>query len=187
VTHSGTEAAALAQRVGYPVVVKSAVPGIVHKSEQRLVHPGLGTASAVRDAVRELHMATGGRAPVLVQRSATGTEIAVGAFQDERFGPLVMVASGGVALDLWDDQVFLMPPLDVEEVRTALSRLRTWPLLNGFRGLPAGDIAALVDLVRRVGELAMARPDLLEIDLNPVMVSPDRVSCVDAKIRITTT
>ena len=72
-----------------------------------------------------------------------------------------MVASGGLALDLWDDQVFLMPPLDVEEVRTALSRLRTWPLLTGFRGL-------------------------LEIDLSPVRVSPDRVSCVDAKIRITT-
>lgn len=87
-THSGTEAAALAQRVGYPVVVKSAVPGIVHKSEQRLVHPGRDTASAVRDGVRELHKATGGGHPCWCSGPPPGTEIPVGAFQDERFGPM---------------------------------------------------------------------------------------------------
>jgi acyl-CoA synthetase (NDP forming)/RimJ/RimL family protein N-acetyltransferase len=183
VAHTAQEAISEARRVGYPVVVKSADPEIVHKSNRRLVRTGLRTTAALRAAVRELHAITGRHAPLLVQQSAAGVEIAVGAFRDKRFGPLVMVASGGVVVDLWDDQVFLMPPLGDDEVRAALSRLRTWPLLTGFRGAPPGDVDALVDLIRRVGDLATARPDLLEIDLNPVMVAPDGVCCVDAKVR----
>lgn len=186
VVHTVGEALSQARRVGYPVVVKSADPEIVHKSDRRLVRTGLRTAAAVRAAVGEVHAITGGHAPVLVQQSAAGVEIAVGAFRDERFGPLVMVASGGVALDLWDDQVFLMPPLSAEETRAALARLRTWPLLTGFRGAPAADVDALVDLIRRVGELAVEHPDLLELDLNPVMVAPDGVCCVDVKARAVT-
>ena len=177
-------AAAAARAQGYPVVVKTAVPGIVHRSESSLVRTGLETPAAVRRAVRDVQAVTGPGSPVLVQPVAGGAEIAVGMFHDERFGPLVMVASGGVAVDLWDDQVFLVPPLDAEEVRTALARLRTWPLLVGFRGAPSVDVDPLVALVRRVGDLALARPDVREVDLNPVMVAEHGVSCVDAKVRL---
>jgi acyl-CoA synthetase (NDP forming) len=184
VAGSDREAVAVAQQLGFPVVVKTAVPTIVHKSDNSLVHTGITTAAGVRGAVRSIQDVVGPGTPVLVQQAASGVEIAVGMFQDERFGPLVMVASGGVAADLWDDQVFLLPPLDAEEVRAALGRLRTWPLLVGFRGSPAVDVDPLVALVRKVGDLAVARPEVCELDLNPVMVSTDGVSCVDAKIRV---
>lgn len=184
VVDSERTATGAAQELGYPVVVKTAVPGIVHRSESSLVSTGLDAPGRVRRAVREIQGVTGPHSPVLVQVAESGVEIAVGMFHDERFGPLVMVASGGVAVDLWDDQVFLLPPLDAEEVRSALARLRTWPLLVGYRGAPPVDVDPLVALVRRVGDLALARPEVVEVDLNPVMVAEHGVSCVDAKVRL---
>jgi acyl-CoA synthetase (NDP forming) len=121
---------------------------------------------------------------VLVQQQLSGPEFAVGVVRDARFGPLVMVASGGVQLDLWGDQTYLMPPVGPSDVRTALQSLRTWPLLTGFRGSPPLDGEAVVELVRAVAELALDRPDLLELDLNPVIVTGTGPLCVDAKIRV---
>lgn len=184
VAHTEREAVSAAHQLGFPVVVKTAVPAIVHKSDNSLVHTGVAAAAGVRRAVRSIHAVTGPGSPVLVQQAASGVEIAVGMFHDERFGPLLLVASGGVSGDLWDDQVLLLPPVGAEEVRAALGRLRTWPLLVGFRGSPAVDVDPLVALVRRVSDLAVARPDVCELDLNPVMVSEDGVRCVDAKVRL---
>lgn len=183
VVTSALAAVRQADTLGYPVVVKTAVPGIVHKTDQRLVMTAIPTARDVRRAVHDLQAVTGPGTPVLVQHSEPGVEIALGMVQDARFGPLVMVASGGVSVELWSDQVFLMPPLDAIEVRAALSRLRTWPLLTGFRGSAPADIDALVALVVRLGDLALACPEVREIDLNPVMVTEDGACCVDAKIR----
>jgi acyl-CoA synthetase (NDP forming) len=113
-----------------------------------------------------------------------GAEIAIGVTRDERFGPLVMLASGGVALDLWDDQVFLMPPLRRGDIRDALRSLRTWPLLEGFRGSAPVNPAALVDLVQAIGRLAEEHPDIAELDLNPVVCTTSGPVCVDVKVRL---
>lgn len=181
---SPDEAGSAAEAMGFPLVVKTAVPAIVHKTEDALVRMGLSDAGTLSAAVRDVQSRAGAGSPVLVQRQVTGPEIAVGAVRDPRFGPLVMVASGGVAIDLWADQTFLMPPLGRHDVRTALESLRTWPLLNGFRGSRRLDGEAVVDLVLAVGRLALERPDLVELDLNPVVVTEEGPVCVDAKIRI---
>jgi acyl-CoA synthetase (NDP forming) len=180
---SAAEAEPAAAAVGFPLVVKTAIPAIVHKTEDALVQMGVSDGGTLAAAVQDIQSRAGARSPILVQRQVTGPEIAVGMVRDPRFGPLVMVASGGVTIDLWADQTFLMPPLGRHDVRTALESLRTWPLLNGFRGSRRLDGDAVVDLVMAVGRLTLERPDLVELDLNPVVVTEDGPVCVDAKIR----
>ena len=101
---------------------------------------------------------------------ARGVEIALGVVRDPALGPLVMVAAGGVATDVWDDRAFLVPPLSRADASRALRSLRIWPLLEGFRGSAPADVAGLERLVLSVGRLAADVPELAELDLNPVLV-----------------
>ena len=173
------------RRMSPPFVVKGANPSVVHKTDAGLVVSGLRTQRDVLAAVRRLRELTGDpRLPVLVQQQVTGPELAFGVTRDPVYGPLLMLSSGGTRLDLWDDQVFLMPPLDPDDVRAALRSLRTWPLLTGFRGSPAVDTEAVVSLVVSLGALALERSDVEELDLNPVVVTASGPVCVDAKIRL---
>ena len=169
---------------GFPVVVKIAAPDVVHKTEKMMVRTGLLDDHAVRAAVRDIQAAAEGPRDVLVQEQLAGPEIAVGLVRDERFGPLVMVASGGVNLELWDDQVFLMPPCSEANVLDALRSLRTWPLLQGFRGSTPVDLEALCRLIQAIGSLSLEHPEVRELDLNPVIVSDKGAVCVDAKVRV---
>ena len=123
--------------------------------------------------------------PALVQRQLSGPELAVGLVRDDVFGPLVTVASGGTGLDLWADRTYLVPPLTHEDVRAALSGLRTWPLLTGLRGR-ALDVDATVEVVMAVGRLALERPDVQEVDLSPVVITAEGPVCVDARVRVST-
>ena len=90
---------------------------------------------------------------MLVQEHVVGVELAYGVLRDPTFGPLVMVASGGTSIALYDDETFLMPPLDSDEVRAVLGGLRGWRLLNGFRGSVPLDVNAVVAQVVSLGRL----------------------------------
>jgi len=115
---------------------------------------------------------------------APGIEVALGVVRDPGFGPLVMVAAGGVATDVWDDRVFLMPPLTPADAARAVRSLRIWPLLAGFRGAAAADVDSLEELVLAVGRLAQGVPEVAELDLNPVIVSATGLTVVDVKLRL---
>ena len=156
----------------------------MHKTDENLVRTGIRTLSEAREAVDSILAVQGPGTSVLLQRQESGPELAVGVVNDSSFGPLVMVASGGVTLDLWGDQTFLMPPLTSAVVSDALSSLRIWPLLTGFRGSKPLDVEAVVAVVCAIGELALSRPDISELDLNPVIVTQAGPICVDARIRV---
>ena len=176
-----------ARELGFPVVVKVAEPGIVHKTDRGLVRVGLTSYDEVVDAVGEFGVELGQDAvPVLVQPLVSGVELALGVVRDPGFGPLVMVAAGGVTIDLLADRVFLLPPLSRGDALRALRSLRSWPLLDGFRGTPRVDVGALQDLVVSLGALATDVPEVAELDLNPVLVTPDGCSLVDVKVRLAT-
>ena len=185
VVHDPVTAATAAAELGYPVAVKVADPDVVHKTDRGLVRVGMRSApevvAAVRDFERELGREGGA---VLVQPLGSGVEIAVGVVRDPGFGPLVMVAAGGTATDLWDDRAFLLPPVTRQDAARAIRSLRTWPLLDGFRGQPRADSAALEDLVVRLGRLAEDVPQVADVDLNPVLVGPDGCVRVDVKVRL---
>jgi acyl-CoA synthetase (NDP forming)/GNAT superfamily N-acetyltransferase len=185
VAETAADAARVAAGLGFPVAVKVADPEIVHKTDRGLVRVGLRSAdevvAAVQGFVAELQVAS---VPVLVQPMAAGVELALGIVRDPGFGPLVMVAAGGVATDVWDDRAFLVPPVSPRDAARVVRSLRLWPLLDGYRGAAPADVGALEALVVSLGQLALDLPELAEIDLNPVLVTPTGAVLVDVKARL---
>lgn len=185
VVHSAAGAAEAAAELGFPVALKVADPRIVHKTDRGLVRTGLTSTIEVVDAVHAFEAELNVReVPVLVQPMAAGLEVALGIVRDPGFGPLVMVAAGGVSTDVWADRVFLMPPVTASDAARAIRALRLWPLLEGHRGSSPLDSASLEQLVVEVARLAQDVPQVAELDLNPVMVLPSGTALVDVKLRL---
>jgi hypothetical protein len=144
------------------------------------VRLGLASPTDVRKAVADL----GEHTEVLVQPVVPGVEVALGLVRDPGMGPLVMLAAGGVATDVWDDRVFLIPPVSAADAARALRGLRIWPLLRGFRGAPPADYPAVERLVVALGRLAADVPEVAELDLNPVIVGEEGCAIVDVRLRL---
>jgi acyl-CoA synthetase (NDP forming) len=182
------EGAAVAQagRLGYPVVVKVADPGLVHKTDVGGVKLNLRDADAVRAAYRSI--ASTLRVPepaVLIQPMAKGqVELVAGIVHDPLFGSLVMVGLGGVHTEVFADRAFRLVPMSDRDAGRMWRSLRAAPLLTGYRGSPAVDTDALEDLLLRLGRLADDLPEVAELDLNPILVSAEGVLVVDAKLRL---
>jgi acyl-CoA synthetase (NDP forming) len=177
--------------MGYPLVAKAVAPGLLHKSDAGGVVLGLESAASVSAAVKtmgERLQAAGMRLEaVQLQREVRGgIEALVGVVGDPIFGPLVVCGFGGVQVELLRDASFRLPPVTDLDAAEMIDRLRLKPLLDGYRGAPAGDRAALLSLVQGVSALVEAVPELREMDLNPVKVLPPGQGAVvvDARMRI---
>ncbi|MCX6394905.1 MAG: acetate--CoA ligase family protein [Propionibacteriales bacterium] len=182
------EAAETAMNIGFPVAVKVADPRIAHKTDRGLVRVGLSSPAAVLIAVRQFEEELrNDRVPVLVQPVLGGVELALGLVRHDELGPLIRVAAGGTGTDLGADRTFLMPPVTRQDAARALRSLRIWPLLDGYRGSTPVDIAALEALVVNLGQVAQDVPEVVEIDLDPVLAGPDGAAVVDIKVRVRTT
>jgi acyl-CoA synthetase (NDP forming)/GNAT superfamily N-acetyltransferase len=183
---SAEEAVAVAQEVGFPVVLKSRSGQLVHKSELGGVVVGLESADAVRAAYDQMAERLGSRmgGAVIQPMAASGVEAIVGAVSDPLFGPVVMVGLGGVLTDLIGDRAFGMPPLEGGQAEQMVASLRTAALLDGFRGSPRADRQALVELLDRVGRVAAELPEVADLDLNPVIVGASGAVVVDCKVRL---
>ncbi len=172
------EAAALADEVGYPVVLKVASADIGHKSDMGGVKLHLADAAAVRSAYGEIMHNARTNAPkarvdgVFVQRMLQpGLEIILGVSKDPQFGPCVLCGLGGVFVEVFKDTSLLPAPVSEAEARAMVEQLKSLPLLTGYRGGRPLDIDALAGLIARVSEFAAAhRDELEELDLNPVFV-----------------
>jgi acyl-CoA synthetase (NDP forming) len=158
-----------AERLGFPVVLKTAMPGIAHKSERGGVVLGLQDTAAVRRAYAGMATALGPRV-MLSRMLPAGPELALGAVRDPQFGPVVVLGAGGVLVELLDDRVAALPPFGVATARRLLDRLRLRRLLDGYRGGAATDMAALAELVARFSVLVHVLGAVVrEIDVNPVI------------------
>lgn len=172
------EAARAARDLGLPAVVKIAEAG-AHKTERGGVILGLADEWAVHEAAD----AMGGR--VLVQPMIRGgVELLAGVVQDPVFGPLVAFGPGGVLAELIGEAVFRIAPLTDIDVAAMISSGKAGRLVGGFRGAPPADAAALGDLLARLSALAADLPELAELDLNPVIATPDGCVIVDARARV---
>ena len=189
VVRSAHAAGRAAAALGGPVALKAIAPGVVHKSDAGGVRLGIEGSTAVARAARQMAQAfEEAGTPVEgfhVQLMApSGVELIVGAVGDPAFGPLVACGAGGVAVELLGDVQVRLAPLAAPEADEMLRGLKTFPLLDGHRGRPRADLAALRELVLRVAALAATHPTVAELDLNPVIATADGAMVVDARVRL---
>jgi acetyl coenzyme A synthetase (ADP forming)-like protein len=189
VEHGIEAAARAAHDLGGAIALKAVAPGLVHKTEAGGVRLGLHGASAVRRAAREMRdalVAAGHEAPsFLVQRMAPdGVEMLVGVVHDPQFGPVLACGAGGTAVELMHDVAVRITPLADGDAHAMVTSLKTFPLLDGYRGAPKADVAALEDLLVRVSALVENHPQVAELECNPVVVTPAGVTVVDVRARV---
>jgi acyl-CoA synthetase (NDP forming) len=185
---SAAEAARAAATIGMPVVMKVASAAAAHKSDLGLVSVGVASAAEVRATYRQLHDRAAAALPegsidgVLVcEMVRGGVETILGVVADDLFGPTLMFGVGGIAVEVYRDVVFRVPPFDKREARRMVQQIRGLPLLQGARGRPNADIGAIVDTIMKVQRLAVdLSGELLELDINPLLARPDGVVALDA-------
>jgi len=172
-------------------VAKAISANVLHKSDVGAVIMGLQSAADVAAAAttlaRRLEAIGAPLEGILLQREVPGgIEAIVGVTSDPIFGPLLVCGLGGVLVELVHDVAFHLTPVTDVDAAEMLDKLRASRLLNGYRGLPPGDRAALVTLIGRVSALVEIVPEILELDLNPVKVlAPGRGAiAVDGRMRI---
>lgn len=176
------DAMAAADRLGYPVAVKTAMPGIRHKSDVGGVRLGLADRAALAAAYGEMAGSLGPRVTVAAM-APSGVELHLGVVRDEQFGPLVLVAAGGVLVEVLRDRRMAMPPLDEARVRRMVDGLRVRPLLDGVRGAPPADVSSLATAVVALSWVATDLGDLVDaIDANPVICGPNGCVTVDVLV-----
>ena len=170
-------AQATAAEIGYPIALKLQAAALPHKSDAGGVVLDVGDAEALATAWRRMHQSVLQHHPgmtidgVLVEAMAKGgLEMIVGARRDRDWGPVVVIGLGGIWAEALQDILVLPPDLDPSELSVELKRLKAAPLLDGSRGAPARDVAALIDIVGRIGSLVRARPEIAEIEINPLVV-----------------
>jgi acyl-CoA synthetase (NDP forming) len=167
-----------AREIGFPVAVKSGVAG-AHKTETGGVVLGLADEDAVLAAAERIGP------PVIVQRMVeAGVELLAGIVQDPTFGPLVAFGPGGVLAELIGEAGFRIAPLSDVDAEELMHQEKTGLLVAGYRGAPPADAAALTDLLHRLSRLGVDRPEVTELDLNPVIAGPAGCVVVDVRARV---
>lgn len=187
------EAGRVAEQIGFPVAVKLASDTITHKTDVGGVALGLRDAASVRAAFAAMRarLAELGREGemrgALVQRMIDrGVETFVGATRDPAFGPILGFGIGGVNVELWKDVVFRVAPLRDTDARDMIDQIRARALLEGFRGGPRVDKEAIAAVLLRVGRLLGDHPEIVELDINPLLANEEGAVAADARIRVAT-
>jgi acetate---CoA ligase (ADP-forming) len=177
------EAREAAARLGYPVAAKLAALGLAHKSELGGVYLGIASDERLKQVCGLLDkIDVEDREGILVQKMvAAPMEVFVGMHRDEVFGPVVVIGLGGVYVEIIKDTILRLAPFDAAHAERLIRGARFAPLLDGARGRPRLDIAALARIVSAVSALAMAEPEVTSLDLNPVMLDESGAQVVDFK------
>lgn len=182
-----SEAVSRAEESGFPVVLKALGERLAHKTERRLVALDIRSAGEVREAFGRIRALAGDDwEACLVQTMIRGTrEFAAGFFRDPQFGPVVMFGLGGIFAEALDDVVFRFPPLRDAQIHDMIDALACKSLLADFRGEAAVDPDQLVQTLNGLSRLGMAHPEIREVDINPLILTPEgNLVAVDALIAI---
>ena len=180
--------------MGGVVALKIRSRDLTHKSDVGGVGLNLGTPARVRAEAEEMLQRIRAARPEarldgfivqrMVQRPAA-IELILGISDDPVFGPVIMFGQGGTAVEQLHDTTLEFPPLNESLARAQMARTRVWRLLQGYRGQPAADLAAIARVQMRLSQLAANHPEIAELDINPLLADPQGVIAVDARIRVT--
>ncbi len=188
---SAEEAVGVAHRCGYPVVMKIHSPQITHKTDVGGVVLNVGSDDAVRQTYDKIVKMAAEKRPdaqiigATVQKMVSypsSFELILGAKKDPLFGAVIMVGMGGTAAEVFRDRALALPPLNESLARRALESLKSWPLLQGYRGKPGANIDRLIEILIRFSYLVADYPEIKELDVNPLLVTPEEVIALDARV-----
>ncbi len=182
---SADEAIKAAEKIGYPVALKACSWELMHKSEAGCIELGLADQESVQEAYNRICEKI--QTPlegVLVQEMLKGQrEVVVGLNRDPQFGACVMLGFGGVMTEVINDTVFRVAPFDKVEALDMINELKTSPMLGTFRGQESADLDAICHTLTAIGQLGMENESIAEIDINPLIISPDgNIKAADALI-----
>jgi len=185
------EAVRFAEEIGYPVVMKIASPDILHKSDIGGIKVGVTGAGDVRDAFDLLIYRAQRFMPdaqiwgVQIQEMVVGAkEIIIGMNRDPQFGPMIMFGLGGIYVEVLKDVTFRIAPITAQEAREMVGEIRAHHLLEGVRGERAADIDAIVDCILRISQLVTDFPEIVELDINPLLVREAGAGAIAVDMRL---
>jgi len=190
---SAQEAVQAARRLGHPVVLKVMSPEITHKTDVGGVMVNLRDDEEVRTAYQKIVDSATQKRPDATIEGVTvqpmvqvkhAFEMILGAKKDPIFGSIIMVGSGGVAAELYKDSQLGLPPLNERLARRMLESLKCWPILKGYRGKQGMNVDKLIEVLMRLSYLVADYPEIEELDINPLLVTPDDVIALDARVII---
>jgi acetyltransferase len=193
VAKSAIEAADIANRIGYPVVMKIHSPDITHKSDMGGVILNIkdedgvwnnfkNMTRSIKEKMPEAHIEGVTIQPMVNMKDST--EMILGIKKDPVFGTVLLVGMGGVGAEVFKDTKLAFPPLNERLTRTMIKSLKIYPFLKGYRGAPAKDIEKLIEVIIRLSYLAADYPEIVELDINPLLVATNDVIALDARIII---
>ena len=189
---TGDEAVEIAERLGYPVVLKISSPDIIHKSDFGGVRINLANAEQLRDAFDLMMLRIQKRAPnahlrggYVEKMGQRGREVILGMTRDPQFGPMLMFGLGGIFVEVMKDVTFHLAPITPEEAMQMLKGTRSYALLQGARGQAPVDLDAIAGALQRISQLATDYPEIKELDINPFIVGPVGVQAYVADARMT--
>jgi len=183
------EAISLSKEIGFPVVLKIVSPDVLHKTDAGGVKLGLDDEEAVGKAFDEIISAIKKNEPsanihgVSVQNMARpGVEVIIGMSKDPQFGPVLMFGLGGILVEVLKDVSFRIVPLTKRDAREMIKEIKGYPILEGYRGQEPSNVAVLEDYLLKVSNFVDGRPEIKELDINPIFAYSDGAVAVDARV-----
>ena len=178
---SPEEAGKMAAEVGFPVVMKVVSPDVIHKTEAGGVKLNISDQESASRAYDDIIMAVTGSLPeaaiegvLIAPMISGGIEVIMGMVRDPQFGPAVMFGLGGIFVEVLKDVVFEIAPVEMPEAERMIKSIKGYPLLAGARGSKPAHLKSLIDIVVGISRLSLELPEIKEIDLNPVLATPER-------------
>jgi acetyltransferase len=193
VAKSAIEAADIANRIGYPVVMKIHSPDITHKTDVGGVILNIKDEDGVWNNFKNMTRSIKEKMPDVKIEGVTiqpmvnmkdATEMILGIKKDPVFGTVLLVGMGGIGAEVFQDTKLAFPPLNERLTRSMIKSLKIYPFLKGYRGAPAKDIEKLIEVIIRLSYLAADYPEIVELDINPLLVATNDVIALDARIVI---
>jgi acetate---CoA ligase (ADP-forming) subunit beta len=187
------EAAAAGDKMGYPVVMKIVSPQVVHKTEAGGVKLGIRGREELLTAWDEMmkqvraHHADAHIDGVTIDEQLGGVELIVGSSRDPQFGPLIMFGLGGIFVEVYKDVTFRLVPITKGDALQMIEEVKGKPVYQGARGLPKASPEELASILVGVSKLVQENPAIRELDLNPLVVTPNGVRAIDARILVDVT
>ncbi len=185
---SPQEAASAASKLGFPLVMKIVSPDITHKTEVDGVRVDIKSIPEVIESYKSIISSARKARPkaviegVSVQEMADGVEIIIGVSRDSQFGPVIMIGTGGIFVEVLKDVSFRVAPISESDALEMISEIKGNILLKGVRGKKPSDLKSLVSMLLKMSKLAMSDESILEIDMNPVFVNPSGAMAADARV-----